>query len=538
MSFGPFKINDRRGSATGWAGNNTLIAAATQTTDRKRQPMLDADVHRTITDYGRRVLMTLGRHIYWNFPAMHGAILEQANLSVSTFIPQYGGRNKAWGELAEEKLYEWHKIMDVAGQPFDYDSFVRGKIVDPMVDGENFTLLTQTPDGFPLIQIIPAHRVGGSTAADLTAKVRFSGDQMIIDGIVVDDNRPYATDKEISFEAQIVDGVIPDAYGRALAYRVYQDSRTADVWQDISARNLFPTFCPEVVGQVRGFSGLASSVFALQDIKEWREFEMLAQKAAATQGIMETNETGDVDTAKSVISLPATTDSAGAKTSLDVQKLEGGTIKYFKAGTGSKLEAFNYSRPGGESQKFVAEHLRDAFKGTQWDAFFSLDPQAVGGAPMRAILFKINARIAEMQKPVNKACTRVDGYALSKFIQNGELPFDPDWYKWSYQGPGQVTADKAYDSDVDLKEISQGIGTKKNAIARRGEYYEEVREQRKTEVDDEITDAKELAAKHGITFQEAVVLLRPPNPNQQLPQAQQTSPSPGGEGRGEGEPSN
>src|SRR5688572_27175258 len=107
MAAKPYRFNERR-SAFGYSNANTLIQAATQTTDRKQVPMLDADVHRTINSYGRRVLMTLGRHIFWNFPAMHGAILEQANLSVSSFIPQYTGRNKAWGKLAEDWLYNWH----------------------------------------------------------------------------------------------------------------------------------------------------------------------------------------------------------------------------------------------------------------------------------------------------------------------------------------------------------------------------------------------------------------------------------------------
>jgi hypothetical protein len=274
---------------------------------------------------------------------------------------------------------------------------------------------------------------------------------------------------------------------------------------------------------VRGFSLLASSVFDWQDMQEWRRFEMLAQKACSTKTLMETNEIGDVDTAKAVIGTSATFDSDGKKTALDVQTLEGGTVQYFKAGTGSKLEAFSYDRPGSNSQNFLKQTLRDAFKGTEWDVFFSLDPQAVGGAPMRIIVEKINLVAAKRRKLVKKACLRVDGYALSKLIKLGILPPDEDWYRWDYQGPAEITADKKYDSDVDLQEISQGIATRKDACARRGLYMDDVDSQREMEADSDLTRAGRLAAKHGITIQEALVVLRPPNVNQQLPQSQNSA---------------
>lgn len=463
--------------------------------------------------------MSLGRNMFWRYPALQGAILEQANLSVSSFIPQYVGRNPAWGELAEQTLREWHKVMDVAGWPYDYDSFLQGKVTNPIVDGEDFTLLTETQEGYPLIQIIPTHRVGSRLLGEAVAVVRFTSNQMWIDGVLVDDNRPYAIDKELKFEAQVVDGVVVDNYNRAIAYRVYDDLLDGENYQDISARNLFPSFVPMVTGQVRGFSLLASSVFDWQDMHEWTRFEMLAQKAFSTRTIIETNEAGEADTAKQIISQAATFGDDGAKTGLDLQRLDGGTIQYLKAATGSKVEAFNYDRPGAQSQAFLANKLRDAFKGTEWDVFFSLDPQSVGGAPMRVIVEKINAVLQKRQKLVRKACLRVDGYALSKFIKLGLLPPDEDWFKWEYQGPGDVTADKKYDSDVALQEMSQGISTRKLECARRGLYIEEVDAQREREADSDLARAQRLSSKYGITIQEALVVLRPPSVSAQMPQA-------------------
>ncbi len=509
MASAPYKIIDKRSSA-GYSSTNRLIESAIQTADREAAPLLDYDVHRTISNLGRRTLMSLGRSIFWKFPALQGMILEQANLAVSTFIPQYTGANKAWGKMAEQVLADWHKVMDIAGWPYDFDSFLQSLVIAPIIEGETFTLLTETPDGYPLIQTIPSHRVGSRLSAAIVARVKFEGRNLWIDGKLVDDSRPYEATSVIEFDARLIDGVIVDDYSRAIAYRVYEDNFASGAYVDIPSRNFFPAFCPIATGQVRGFSLLASSAFDWEDMHEWKRFEMLAQKVFSTRTLIETNETGDVDSAKAIVRTAATFDADGNKTDLDVQKLYGGTIQYLKAKTGSDIKAFGYDRPGTGSREFLKGTLRDAFRGTEWDMFFSLDPQAVGGAPMRVIVEKINSVLAKRRKLVGKCCRRTDGYALCKFMNLGILPWDDDWYKWEYQGPGEVTADKKYDSDVDIQEISRGIGTRKRACAVRGLYLEEVDAQREAEADADLAAASRLSKKHGISIQEALAVLRPP----------------------------
>src|SRR5678809_435831 len=99
----PIKINDRRSSSgyvnTYPGGSNRLITAGYQNSERRRVQMLDRDTHSNINSFGRRTLMTLGRWLVWNCPTVRGAVLEQANLSVGTFIPQFNGsdENAEWG---------------------------------------------------------------------------------------------------------------------------------------------------------------------------------------------------------------------------------------------------------------------------------------------------------------------------------------------------------------------------------------------------------------------------------------------------------
>jgi|APGre2960657404_1045060.scaffolds.fasta_scaffold03325_5 capsid protein len=467
-----------------YGGQNTLIASATQTPDRKRVLPMDRDIHRNVSSMGRRTMLSLGRWMFWNIPEIKGAILEQANLATSTFIPQYSGRNRAWGERAEAWLKEWHKIMDVAGWPFDYQTYVKFLVVKPLVDGDMATILTETDSGYPQIQTIGAHRIDSVEHGQLESG-EFAG---------------YT----------IIDGVICDDLNRVAALRIKTDGEAGTaVFQDVSSRDAFLTYDPEDIDQKRGFSSLAAAAFNLQDRDESRKFELLAQKAFASKTLIETNEEGESNAAEDLIRAGAE-NSDGEKIELDRELLDGGTITYLKARSGSSIDAFAWDRPSANSQEFQERTLRDAFRGSEWDVLFSIDPKGTGGAAMRVVVEKINATLHKRRRLVEKACRRVDGYAISKAIKLGLLPKDEDWWRWEYQGPGEISADRKYDSEIDIEEIAQGLGTAKNAIARRGGFYDDVRMQLKQEAGDRLNDAAELAKAHGITIQEALNVLRPP----------------------------
>lgn len=500
MAVPAYKITDKRGKSSYRGSSNTLIKAARRQPDRESIFDQNRDFHRNISEMGRRVLVTYCRSLFWNSPVVKGAVLEQARLAAATFLPQYYGANREWGNQAEEWLLNWHKICDIAGPPNDRATWLRFLMVTQFTDGDMGTILTGTPIGsdemaYPMLQCIPSHRIQ-SYIADYAQGGPYDG-------------------------YRIMDGVIVNDYGRAMAYRVYSDAITgaANVeFDDIPTTDMMLTFDPVMPGQSRGIPWLCSSVFNFQDSAEFDRFEMLAQKAFSAQTLIESNESGAIDEAQAVIGSEATYDDSDKQLTPTEQQLQGGIYRYFKANSGSKLEAFSWDRPAAAAQQFQERKIRDAFKGSDWDVFFSLDPQAVGGAPMRVIVEKINGVLDERRAMLAKACARVDGYALSKAIKNGDLPFDPDWYKFEYQGPGDVTADAKYDSDVGLQETAQGFSTRKIQAAKRGEYWEDLDHQRELEADSDLERAGRLAKKHGVTIQEALVILRPPTPSGQLPQ--------------------
>jgi capsid protein len=433
------------------SGNNTLIHGATQNGQRTTVPFLDKDTHRTVSNFGRRTLMSLGRWLFWNFPAISGAILEQAMFASENFQPQFWGKDKDWGNEAEAWLLEWEKICDVSGWPYDMQSYRELLVLSDIREGDMATLLTETDAGYPQIQVWPAHRIG--TCANET---EVSGGPL--DGL------------------RIIDGVIVNDYRRPVAYRLADENGSAI--EDVPASNMFLSFLPKTSDQVRGYSGLASAVFDCQDLKESKYWELIAQKAAAAVALLETNPTGDVDASRAVIRTKAThTTGTGDKATLDQQELNGGLYRYFKSGTNSDLKAFAYDRPGSNTITYQDHILRDAFQGIEWNMFFSNDPSRVGGASMRIIVEKINRVVRKRQRMIVQSLRRIHGYAIAKAIKLGLLPMSDEWWKWEYQLPAQVTADKRYDSDVDLQEYESRFTTLRNVCGRRGEYWEDIQDQ-------------------------------------------------------------
>jgi hypothetical protein len=515
--------------------NNTLIEAATPSPDRQQTNYVDYDIHRTISVQGRRLLLSMARILFWKFPALQASILEQANLAVHTFTPRFAGKNKGWGDEATSWLQGWHRIFDLAGAPYDEEVYRELLIISWIVDGEMGTLLTEDASGNPRIQIIPSHRIGSRYQTGGSVRVRYEpngrdgkdgsdgGSSLYIDGVLVDPALPWTFAAAVEWDAPIIDGVIVDDQARPIAYRVYDDPVVSGTYRDISARNMFLSYLPMFPGQLRGISLLASSVFPMEDVHESRAFEMLAQKTFSSRTIVEENESGDIDPSKQLVMgaqyAPVQLGADGQplkdangnalpqqKLSTDTVKAQGGTYTIFKARSGSRLTAFDWSRPSRNAQEFQETMLRDAFRWTEWDMFFSLDPKSVGGAPMRVIVDKINRVLKKRRRLPSKALLRADCYGLAKgAMRSGELAFDPEWYKWHYQGPPDITADRRYEAQTDLMEFEAGWSNMQDTEAKRNGDWQAKREQREREVEDKFTRAKKIADKFGVSIQEVLL---------------------------------
>jgi hypothetical protein len=440
---------------------------------------------------GWKQLMSSGRFLFANVPILRGALLEQAAHSFP-LMPQYTGKDKDWGKLAEEFIYEWQKDCNVRGRPYTAQTGSRLRMLGRKIDGDFGTVLTwRSPqDTFPQVQYVRAHRIGD----------REDGK----DGQAVVQRGPYKGNR-------ILNGVISNAQGRPLAYRVLGD--TPDEDQDISARNMFLSYRPDYSDQNRGISELCAAITTMADVKRLREYEMVAQQKCAAVTFVEKNESGTADMSELL--------GAGSQTSTEpgliAKTYDKGMTLYYKSGTGSGLEVLRGDRPAADAQTWEDRMIAGAFYGIEWDPNFALAIKEPGGAWARTIIQKIIRAIA------NNICIESDAmrlevaYAIALALELGILPWPKtnDWWSWEFTlGIPLITADSGNEENALREAYKLGTTTLRAIAGRSGDWWEELRDQRQEEARDLLRRAKEIQTEFPeLTLQEALTLLEQRTPN-------------------------
>jgi capsid protein len=454
MSEAPYKIRDRRGTSNGWGRSDLFDAAAPRNDERTaRIPQsLDRDGSALMGQQSRVALMRIARYLCANFPQVRNAVAEMATYTTASFIPQFEGADKAWGEQAEALLREHDRILDIRGAQWNRDHWLRGMVASAIRDGDSATLLVDRGDGYPQIQCIPGHRLGCRAATEV-----MSGSY-----------------KGLS----IVDGVIIDDFGTVIAHRITGNVPEDD--RDVSTADIIPHWIPDVAlpDQVRGISWIGSVLIQSQDVKERRRLELAAMKLAASEGFLVENEDGQPELSRIVPDSSVVTDAAATPVAPVLEMVDGPGYRYAKAQTGQKITAITSDRPTVNQQVFEDGIIREILASMGWSSDFSFDPTKVASRQMFIVIAKINANMNAIRRlMVEPACRRLDGWRISKFIKRGDLPPNPEWYKWGYQHPADLTADEKYSSDTDLQEWRGGGATMADFCGKRGKDWRETIDQ-------------------------------------------------------------
>lgn len=453
----PYKFTDRRR----WApGASQMLEAARPSQQRKSHIGFDRDTPRLIHGSDRRSLMSIGRWLYWNDAIVRGAVNDMATIASGHLSMQFVGEDAEWGQQAEDWLAEHDRFCCIRGYPYTMQVLTRLVVIHRIVDGDCFFILTEGQNGYPLLQFIPANRVRGDFSK---AGMNPLGESA---------NAPWA-------DYPVTDGVITDDYGRALAYRVYDDQ--TQMFTDIDAANMVHVYGVEAGDQNRGVSALAASIGDLTDLGETRKFELIAQKLGSAISVVEHNETGTAPEDASVIIGGDDSTEGDSKPPVYGQEMLGGEVRYFRAGSGSKLDTLNFDRPTNNQREFAREIARNALHGLGWSIDYSLDPSRVGGAAMRIVVEKLNRTMGDLREhtlfPFRR---RVDGWRVAKAEKAGLLPSSSgnDWRSWMYKGAPDLTADAMYSAQVMELELSKGLTSEAVECNKRGADWENVMDQK------------------------------------------------------------
>lgn len=426
-----------------------ISQAAIGSQQRRARTGFDRDSSNLYSGTDRLLLMSMGRWLYANNSLVAGSVDDQAAIVSGELTPQFAGNDSAWGALAEQWLEDHDRLCDVRGDHYPMQTLQRLWMLHIIRDGDVGVIFTEGAGGYPLLQTIPSHRIKGDGKA---------GPESPWNG------------------RRIVDGVIVNEVGRPLAYRVYDDARAN--FQDISAVDMKLRFLPRYADQVRGFSALGCAMVDFQDIDEVRRFELVAQKLAASIVLAETNETGlPPDSAESMLGEDTTETNPDAN--IAMHTMQGGEIRYFRSGTGGKLEALMADRPTPAQQSFADSIIRQAMAGMGWSIDYFLDPSKVGGASMRVVVERINRHVGMMRTQCLFPLARsVDAWRIAKAMKEQMLPWSDDWFRWRYQGAANITADAKYSAQVSEIRMERGLSSPQIEAAQIGNDWEHVMDQK------------------------------------------------------------
>lgn len=376
-----------------------------------------------ISNMDHATVVGRSKKLFSNNGTVKGAIFQKSMYAVgNAWLPQSLSLNKEWKKQATDYLSKWYRVADVKGFDFQTCLFLASVEVDK--SGDIFIVLTKSKEGYPQIQMIPAHRVG-----------QRSEDKTVTTG---------------SFKGfKIRKGIIQNKQGRAIAYRVLGDTEDQD--RDIPAQDMIHLFEPETPEQSRGLPLFSHCINSFADMEESTRREMTAQLLLASIAFTEHNDYGGIDLDDVNVNIS----DVGSKATYE--EFGDGTIKYFRADTNSKITELSNNRPGVNWQEFHNRIERACLLGANWPKALLDATDGLNGTENRMALKIAEQSVKDRQNLLFPAALRIVTWVISKAIKSGDLPTDPDFYKWSFSKPPFISIDFGRDALATRENYKLGL---------------------------------------------------------------------------------
>lgn len=427
--------------------------------DRPSESRNLSDLHKIVTKYDRQTLQSASRTLYLNSPLMVGASNQIGIYAVgNAWLPTYKGKDKAFGDAAKYWLKdEWYPICNIDGDIADFTSDIFVDSVSLDRDGEVFEYFTASKSGYPQIQQIPSHRISSGELPDGIQKNGKYKGYDLYDGIVYWPN----TSIPIAYSLCDIDGKHKQFIEKKFILHV------------------FDRYWPE---QRRGLPLFWHSLNNLRDILQSEEWERAHLLNMSADSYTIENETGGPDPEDP-------TYTPGDCGNLAVQFIQGGRIRYVKAGAGEKVTHTPNFRPG-----------------NPWHEFYDMQArQCLVGACLPATLWKPSGQGTAQREDIGKACRFVEDRqstlekiakwrvtkAIAWAMKNDRIPQSSDWWNWSFTKPPKLTIDDGRSLKEKMELYDKGLI---NATSIMGELS--------TDYDESIDERTEEAAKLLLKIQE------------------------------------
>jgi hypothetical protein len=487
---------------------------------------LGADTKSNVSEYDRWELVNYSRQLFAQIGNLSTAVKQKNSWAFGdAWDPHYCGRNKKWGEEAEEFLkLQFYPNANVRGPQYDFKTSLTlsGKMWD--VDGDDALVLTESANGFPQVAFFPSTRIGLSAMGPRGPMQRNNGEGSSVEGGKFDG-------------ARLFDGVILDKNNRMIGLRIASDDGT---WSDISSFNADLAYLPDWHDQGRGIPRIATCLLRWMDIQDIDDFLRRGMKRAASVGLITKNEEGEAALGNEVVTEEedASANAAGTGTTpvsgatpaqIAYEEVEGGEMYYLSSTTGEQIEALEYKNPHPNSEAYVERVVRECVASVGW-LYELLDLTQTGRAPTRLACDIGNQSIWDQQRAGERRAKRAIVYAIAKAMKGGFLSKNSDGldpYLWEFGLPKLLSVDAGNDEAADRENLKMGTTSKTLLAQKKGYHRTEILRQRTAEIEELIETAKAVTEKHPeVSFETAMALLEQRSPNPQPAEDPDEDPGP------------
>jgi len=418
-----------------WFGR-IVRAGAEDYTKRQHIYVTPQDTRTDVSNQSRKQVLGLARYWFYNSPVVRGAIDCMVRNSIGPGIKmQSRTSDEGWNKATEEWLENWGRACDIRGL-LDWNTIQQIATRTCLRDNEVFILLTDNGDGWPMLQMVEAHRC--------------------------------ETPDYLQGEKRVIDGVRVNAQGRPLSY--YINTGDADKYSEIQAPDLIVLAERDRADELRSLSRLVTCLNLIQDREEILSNTMVSVKRSSAIGLALEGE------GSAGFFGPESTNSEGITTD---RVFGSGAI--WNVPNGRKIREIKDDRPSPNLTEFMDQFLRAVASGLglPYEYLWKAD---LSGPSQRFVLAQAQRRFDEIsQTVINQLVSRVRLWALAKAIKRGDLtpPRGMDrWWQAAYHTPRQTTIDAGRDSAADREDLKLGLTTYADIYAARGEDWQNAIDQK------------------------------------------------------------
>lgn len=509
-------VRRARGAVAYYTGSGSGLWDGTGLTEGQRErSVILQDTRRSLDQWTWRKQLAYARQLFTNFGEFRGPIIERAVFANSGgWLPRHVGKNtdKRTRAKYEEALWDWMKVCNIRGQPYDFwtDSILQSVSIDR--DGGYSFVHAKNRNGDPRIQSIAQHRIYSRTNV-----------------YTVTEQGPY-------YGMKFNNGIVFDDAAAPVAYYVLDESlqfTQATTGHFIPARSMSLMYNPDWEDGGRGVTAMAHGIKRCFDLEDIHLYLLLGVKRNAALPVIEQSEEGPPNAGEDYL----TDGTSEAGDGIVLNKMAGGGIWHVRAKSGAELTVPTTAFPDQNTPEYMEYVLMGLYQGLPWPYEFTRMSKDAKGANIRVTVEKVNHAIRNQWRILNKINRRKCTFAIGTMVDRGELP-PGEWWAWEFPMPPELTADKYREYQEDRENYKLGIVTIQDIAAKYGCHWrDDIRTQRDDDMRDKLTRVRQLAKEYPeLSFREVLELYeqRSPNPSVQVQAqddeagGQETQPKPKG----------